>query len=90
MPETKETRDLLIEVKTKVDIINESLRAFDKIIVPRTEFMVIIEELRAKDNLNQRDIKDVQDQVRNMMYKLGVGLGSLNIVTALAMYLLTK
>lgn len=90
MPENKEMRDLLVELKTINTELLRRMDTFDKIIVPRSEFNIVVQELRERHHQNQVDIENVQEQLRALMWRLGVGLGSLQIVTALAMYLISK
>ena len=73
----------MLEVLRRID-------TFDKVIVTRSEFTIVIEELRQKHMQNQNDIEAMQRDLRNMMVKLGASLGSLNIITAIVMFLMTS
>jgi hypothetical protein len=82
--------EVMIRLDEKMLEVLRRIDTFDKVIVPRSEFTIVIEELRAKHMSNQRDIEEVQQDLRGLMYKLGFGLGSLQVITAIAMYLITR
>lgn len=84
------TNDILIRLDEKMLEVLRRIDTFDKIIVPRGEFTIIVDELRSKHIQNQQDIELMQRDLRTMMVKLGAALGSLNVVTALALYLITR
>lgn len=82
--------EVMIRLDEKMLEVLRRIDTFDKVIVPRSEFTIVIEELRSKHISNQKDIEQVQDDLRGLMYKLGFGLGSLQVITAIAMYLITQ
>lgn len=84
------TAEVMIRLDEKMLEVLRRIDTFDKVIVPRSEFTIVIEELRSKHISNQKDIEEVQKDLKVMMYKLGFGLGSLQVITAIAMYLITK
>jgi len=91
MPNDKTTQtEIMIRLDEKMLEVLRRIDSFDKIIVPRSEFTIVIEELRSKHMQNQNDIESMQRDLRGMMVKLGTALGSLNIVTAVAMFLMTQ
>jgi hypothetical protein len=82
--------EIMIRLDEKMLEVLRRIDTFDKVIVPRSEFTIVIEELRSKHMQNQNDIEAMQRDLRNMMVKLGAGLGSLNIITAIVMFLMTS
>lgn len=82
--------EVMIRLDEKMLEVLRRIDTFDKVIVPRSEFTIVIEELRMKHISNKKDIDQVQSDLRGLMYKLGFGLGSLQIVTAIVMYLITQ
>ena len=91
MPNDKVTqREIMIRLDEKMLEVLRRIDSFDKVIVPRSEFTIVVEELRAKHSQNQKDIESMQKDLRGMMVKLGTALGTLNVVTAVAMFLMTK
>ena len=82
--------EIMIRLDEKMLEVLRRIDTFDKVIVPRSEFTIVIEELRQKHMQNQNDIEAMQRDLRNMMVKLGAGLGSLNVITAIVMFLMTK
>ena len=97
MAEIREDRDLLIESQT---LIKEVLRHMDKIeaqMVPRTEYTVMVGKLTEAHQDNQEDITKLQkqvdklqNQVASLMWRLGVGLGSLQVLTLIVSFLLSR
>lgn len=90
MPNSTETRDILIRLETQNTEILRRLDSYDKIIVPRTEYQVVVAELQRNHLQNQKDIEGVQEQVRTLMWKIGGALGTLQVVTAIIMFLLSN
>ena len=88
--ENSTINEIMIRLDEKMLEVLRRIDSFDKVIVPRSELTIVIEELRAKHMSNQKDIEEVQKDLRGLMYKLGFGLGSLQVVTAIAMYLITQ
>ena len=84
------TNDILIRLDEKMLEVLRRIDGFDKVIVPRGEFTIIVNELRSKHIQNQKDIESMQQDLRTMMVRLGTGLGALNVVTAIALYLITR
>jgi hypothetical protein len=91
MPNDKITQtEIMIRLDEKMLEVLRRIDSFDKIIVPRSEFTIVIEELRSKHMQNQHDIEAMQKDLRGMMVRLGTALGSLNVITAVAMFLMTR
>lgn len=88
--ENSTINEIMIRLDEKMLEVLRRIDSFDKVIVPRSELTIVIEELRAKHMSNQKDIEEVQKDLRGLMYKLGFGLGSLQVITAIAMYLITQ
>lgn len=86
----KENRDLLIELRTQNTEILRRLTEYDKIIVPRTEYSVMVSNLQKQHTDNQKQIENIQNQIRGIIWKVGGGLGSLQIITSLILYLITR
>lgn len=91
MPEKRpNATEVMIRLDEKMLEVLRRIDSFDKVIVPRSEFAIVIDELREKHSSNQRDIEEVQKDLKMMMMKLGFGLGSLQVVTAIVMFLITQ
>lgn len=86
----KENRDLLIELRTQNVEILRRLTDYDKIIVPRSEYAVTIQELRSQHLRNQEHIESIENQIRAIVWKVGGALGTLQVVTALALYFVSS
>ena len=86
----KENRDLLIELRTQNTEILRRLTEYDKIIVPRTEYNVMVSNLQKQHTANQKQIENIQNQIRGIIWKVGGGLGSLQVITSIVLYLITK
>lgn len=81
---------LITRLDERMAEVLRRLDNFENASVSRNEFALVTTELRSKHNQNQKDIELMQRDLRTMMVKLGAGLGSLNVVTALALYLITR
>lgn len=86
----KENRDLLIELRTQNTEILRRLTEYDKIIVPRTEYSVMVSNLQKQHTDNQKQIENIQNQIRGIIWKVGGGLGSLQVITSIVLYLITR
>ena len=93
----KENRDLLVELRTQNVEILRRLVDYDKIIVPRSEYNITISELRNYHVTNQKGIESNQEEIRtlqedfkSMIWKVGGGLATLQVITSIVLFLLSK
>lgn len=86
----KGDRDLLIEQGTLLKEILRRMDNYDKMIVPRPEYEVTVNELRKNHTDNQVEIKELQQENKKLIWKVSGSMGALNLITSIVLYLLTK
>lgn len=87
---SQENRDLLVEIRTQNTDILRRLGKYDEIIVPRIEYDTFIRQIQANIADNQNSIKSVEEQIRGIIWKVGGGLATLQVITSIVLYLLAK
>ena len=94
MPKTQaplsSERDLLIELRTTTTEVLRRMDNIDLQLVPRKEYEEKVMSLGLAHATNQVEIEHMQVQLNALIWKIGGGLGSLQVITALVLYLITS
>jgi len=83
-------RDLLIELRTQNIEILRRMGELDKTVVPRAEYNVMVGKLTEAHETNQEEITRIQAQISTLIWKIGGGLGALQVITAVVLYSLSQ
>lgn len=87
---TENQRDLLIELRTQNVEILRRMDNIDKNLVPRQEYNVMVGKLTEAHETNQEEIGKIQAQISTLIWKIGGGLGTLQVITAVVLYVLAR
>lgn len=86
----QETRDTMIRVVAQNDEILRRLDTIDRQLVPRNEYQTTVKSLYSGVETNKEDIKSLEKQVINLIWKVGGGLASIQIISGLVLWLTQK
>lgn len=90
MADKNTQRDLLIELRTQNVEILRRMDGLEKTVVPRAEYSVMVDKLTEAHKTNQEEINQIQVQINTLIWKIGGGLGALQIITAIVLYTLSQ
>ena len=90
MAEKSTERDLLVRLDTQNQEILRRMDSIDKHLVPRNEYTSVVEEMRRKHASHEKEIKEVQFQMRGLTWKLAGAVATVQVILTLVIYLLTR
>ena len=83
-------RDLLIELKTQTTEVLRRMDGIDRQLVPRKEYEEKVRVFSEAHVTNQHEIERMQSQINTLMWKLGGGLATLQVLTSIVLFILAR